>query len=104
MEWYGSITSEGDVGTVDTILAQDRLDFFGSEMCQRHSIRHVDSAFVLLLECDVWRFLVEPDAEAFQFGFYYSLVGEGLIDVENNENQVTCPGNGYYLATSPLEC
>jgi hypothetical protein len=55
---YSSITAEGNVGTVDAILAQDSLDFFGSEMSQGHGICHVDSTFVLLLESDVWRLLV----------------------------------------------
>jgi hypothetical protein len=72
-------------------------------MCQGHSIGHIDSAFVLLLERDVWWFLVESDAETFQFGFYYSLVGEWFVDVEDNENQITRPCDSYDLATSALK-
>ena len=101
---YGSITAEGNIGAVDAVLAQDGLDFFRSQMRQWYGIRHVNSAFVLLLESDVRRFFIEPDAEAFQFGLYYSLVGEGLIDIENNENQITCTGDSYDLTTSSLSC
>jgi hypothetical protein len=102
-ERYSSITAEGDIGTVDAILAQDGLDFFRTEMCQGHSICHIDSAFVLLLERDVWWFLVESNAETFQFGFYYSLVGEWFVDVEDNENQIARPCNSYDLTTSTLK-
>jgi hypothetical protein len=101
---YSSITAKGDIGTVDAILAQDGLDFFGTEMGQGHSIGHIDSALVLLLERDVWGFLVESDAETFQFGFYYSLVGEWFVDVEDNENEITRPCDSYDLTTSTLKC
>ena len=102
--WHGSITAEGNVGAVDTVLTQDGLDFFRSEMCQWYGIGHVDSAFVFLLEGDVRRFFIEPDAETFQFRLYYSLVGEGFIDIENNENQIARPRDGYDLTTSSLSC
>jgi hypothetical protein len=50
-------------------------------MRQRHCVSHIDSTLVFLFESDIGRFLIESDAEPFQFGFNDSLVSEGFINV-----------------------
>lgn len=46
----------------------------------------VDASFVLLLEADVGRFLVEADPEALQLVLDQLLVSERLQNVQNNQN------------------
>jgi len=99
---YRSITSKGNIRTVDAVLAQDGLDFFGSEMCERYCVCHVDSSLVFLLERDVWWFFVEPDSESLQFGLYYSFVCEGLVDVQDDEYEIASSSDGNDLTTSTL--
>lgn len=48
--------------------------------------REVDASFVLLLEADVGRLLVEADPEALQLVLDQLLVSERLQNVQNNQN------------------
>ena len=54
----------------------------------------VDSSLLLLLEDDIWRILVEPDAEALQLLFDQPLVLQRLQDVEHDEDQRTGSSDG----------
>jgi len=67
---YSGITAERNVRTVDSVFAQDCLDFFWCEMREGDGVSHVYPAFVLLFESDVWWFFVKSDAETLEFGFY----------------------------------
>lgn len=69
-------------------------------MVQRDSVGNADAAFIFLPEDDVWWFLVDPNAKAFQFIFNNSLVRQWLIDVQNDEYQMTCFGDGDDLSSS----
>lgn len=53
-----------------------------------YSRGEVDASFVLLLEADVGRFLVEADPEALQLVLDQLLVPERLQDVQDDEDQV----------------
>ena len=57
----------------------------------------VDSSLLLLLEDDIWRILVEPDAEALQLLFDQPLVLQRLQDVEHDEDQRTGSSDGDNL-------
>lgn len=71
-------------------------------MCEWLRRRNVDSALVFLLEDDVGRLLVYSDAKPFQLRFDDLLVGEGLVDVKHDEDQVALLGNGNHLPTPTL--
>ena len=69
-------------------------------MGQRDSVGNADAAFIFFPEDDVrWR-LVDSNAEPFQFILNNSLVRQGLVDVQDNEYQMTCLGDGYNLSSS----
>lgn len=53
-----------------------------------YSRGEVDASFVLLLEADVGRFLVEADAEALQLVLDQLLVSERLQNVQDDQDQV----------------
>lgn len=61
-----------------------------------------DTALVLLLEYDVRGCLVDSNAEALQFVFNDSLIHQGLVHVEDDENKVTGFGHSNNLSTSTL--
>lgn len=71
-------------------------------MCEWLCARDVDSTLVLLLENDVGRLFVYPNAESFQFCFDDPFVCEGLIDIQYNENQIALFGDGNNLTTTTL--
>lgn len=53
----------------------------------------VDSTFLLSLEVNVGRRLVESDAEAFELVFEDLFVNERLEDVQDDQNQAACSGD-----------
>ena len=59
-----------------------------TDMAQRDGIRDADPTFVLLLEDNVWRILVDSDTKALEFVFDNSFVSEGFVDIENNEDKM----------------
>lgn len=60
---------------------------------ERNGIGDVDAALVFPAHGDVWRFLVEPDTEAFELRFDETLVTERLEDIEDDENEIACSGD-----------
>ena len=60
----------------------------------------VKAAFILLLERNVWRLLVNADAESFELRLDNLLVCEWLIDIKNNEDEVAGLGDGNDLTTA----
>lgn len=70
------------------------------DMCQRNSASDIDTAFVFLFEVDVRWTLVDPNTEAFQLRFDNSFVGQGLVDVQHDEYQMTSLCDGNNLPTS----
>lgn len=71
-----------------------------ADMGQRDGVCDADATFVLLLEDNVWRILVDSDTEALELIFDYSFVSEGFIDVEDNEDKMARLGNSNDLTTS----
>ena len=71
-------------------------------MSQWNSVGHINSSLIFFLERDVRGFLVESDAEPFQFSFDYPFVREWFIDIEHNKYQIASPGHGNDLTTSTL--
>lgn len=67
---------------------------------QRDGAGDVQAALVLLLEGDVGGLLVDADAEALELGLDDALVGQGLVDVQDNEDEVARFGDGDNLPTS----
>lgn len=53
-----------------------------------YSSGEVNASFVLLLEADVGRFLVEPDTEALQLVLDQLLVSERLQNIQDDQDQV----------------
>ena len=71
-------------------------------MAQGDSVRNGNSPFVLLLEDNVGWLLVDAYAKTFQFSLDDLLVSQGLVDVQNNENEMACLRYSYDLTTSAL--
>ena len=67
---------------------------------QRNSTRNGNTTLILLLENNVGGLLVNSDTEPFQFGFDDLLVDQGLVHVEDNENEVAGLGYGNDLSTT----
>ena len=67
---------------------------------ERDSAGDVEAALVLLLEGDVGGLLVDADAEALELRLDDALVGQGLVDVEDDEDEVARLGDGDDLATA----
>lgn len=57
-------------------------------MGQRHCTRDIESALIFLLEDNIWRALIDPDAETFQLLLYDTLICKRLVDIQDNEYQV----------------
>lgn len=53
-----------------------------------YSSGKVDASFVLLLEADVGRFLVEADAESLQLMLDQLLVSQRLQNIQDNQDQI----------------
>lgn len=94
------IAADGNVGRVDFVFTHDGLDFVVTNVRQRHCARNVETTLVLLLEGNVWRRLVDADAETFQFGLDNTFVSQRLVDVQNDEDQMAGLGDGNDLTTS----
>lgn len=72
------------------------------DVAQRNSASDGDTTLVLLLEVDVGGRLVDTNTEALQFVFDDTLVNQRLVDIENDEDQVTGLGHSNDLATTTL--
>ncbi|KAG7150419.1 hypothetical protein HYQ46_000636 [Verticillium longisporum] len=64
------------------------LDLFVADVVQRHRVCNVEAALLLLLECNIRRRLVNTDAEALEFRLNDTLVRQGLVDVEDDEDEM----------------
>lgn len=71
-----------------------------ADMGQRDGVRDADATLVFLLEDNVWRILVDSDTKALELVLDDSLVSEGLVDVEDNEDKMARLGHRNDLATS----
>lgn len=96
----GRVAADGDVGRVDAVLAHDGADLVVVNVRQRHRVGDVETALVLLLECDVGRRLVDADTKALQLLLDHALVRQRLIDVEHDEDQMARLSHGNDLATT----
>jgi hypothetical protein len=70
------------------------------DMGQRHSIGDTDTAFILFLEDDIWWLFIDTNTEAFKLILDDPLLRQRLIDIENDEYEMACFGNGDNLSTS----
>ena len=71
-----------------------------ANMSQRDSVRDGNASFVLFLEDNVGRILIDTYTEAFEFVLNDSFVSEGLVHIKNNENEMTGFGNSDDLTAS----
>ena len=71
-------------------------------MERSHWHGQVDASFVLLLEADVGRFLVQSDPEPLQLLLDESLVLQRLEDIQHDEDEATRSRHSYDLPPSPL--
>lgn len=71
-----------------------------ADMGQWDGVCDADATFVFLLEDNVWRIFVNSDTEAFELVLDDSLVSEGFVDVEDNEDKMARLGNSNDLTTS----
>lgn len=76
-----------------SVFAQDRLDFVVIDIRERYGVRDGYPTLVFLPDSNSWRFLVQPDPEAFKFRFDNFLVAEGFEYVQDNEDEITRPSN-----------
>ena len=67
---------------------------------QRDSACNGNATLILLLENNVGGLLVNSDTKPFQFSFDDLLVDQGLVHVEDNENEVAGLGYGNDLSTT----
>lgn len=70
------------------------------DMGQGDSARDINASFVLFLEDDIWRLLIDSDAEPFQFVFDDLLVRQWLVNVQNNENKMASSGDRDDLSST----
>lgn len=75
------------------VFRKDLLDQIEVELRLRHHDLQVDPPLVLLLEDDVGRRLVHPDAKALQLILQDLLVPKWFQHVQDNEDDVCCPGD-----------
>ena len=75
------------------VFPKDLLDQIKVELGLRDHDLQVDPPLVLLLEDDVGRCLVHPDAKALQLVLQDLLVPKRLQHVQHNKDDVCCPGN-----------
>lgn len=71
-----------------------------ADMGQWDGVCDADATFIFLLEDNVWRIFVNSDTEAFELVLDDSLVSEGFVDVEDNEDKMARLGNSNDLTTS----
>ena len=69
-------------------------------MRQRDGVRDTHASLVFLLEDDVRGLFVDPNAETFELSLDDPLVGKGLVDIQNDEDEMTCFSNGNDLTTA----
>jgi hypothetical protein len=86
---------------VDSRVASDSNIRVGHAVFAQHGL-NVDAALLLLLEHNVGWALVDADAEAFQFVLDNALVGKGLVDVQDDENQMARLRNSDDLSSTTL--
>lgn len=89
-----------DIRRRNLVLAHDGLDLVVVDVRQRDGAGDVEAALVLLLEGDVGGLLVDADAKALEFRLDDALVGQGLVDVEDDEDEVARLRDGDDLATT----
>jgi len=70
------------------------------DMCQWDSARDVDTTLVLFLEDNIRWFLVYPNSETFQLVLDDLLIGQGLIHIEDNEDEMASLGDGDNLSST----
>lgn len=69
-----------------------------TDMGQGDCMCDVETTLILLPDRDVWRLLVDSDTEPFEFVLNHPLVGKRLVDIENDEYQVTGLRDGNDLS------
>ena len=71
---------------------------------QWYGVCDADASLVLLLEHDVWGLFVDSNAKTFELGFDDSLIGKGLVHIQNDEDQMACfsDSNDLTTATFPI--
>jgi hypothetical protein len=94
------IASDSDISRGDAILIHNCFDLVMVDVGQRDSACDVEAPFVLLLEDDIGRLLVDANAEPFQFLLDDSFIREWLVDVKDDEDEVACFGDGDDLSSS----
>lgn len=73
---------------------------------QRHGTGDVDTAFVFLLERYIRRLLVYPYAKTFEFVLDHTFVCEGLVHIEDNEDEMAglCDRDDLSTAAFTIFC
>lgn len=69
---------------------------------QGNSRSNGNTALVLLLEGDIGRRLIDPDPKALHFSLDNPLINQGLIDIEDNEDQIARLGHRNDLSSTTL--
>eukprot|EP00053_Salpingoeca_punica_P020781 m.212348 g.212348 ORF g.212348 m.212348 type:complete len:417 (+) comp20083_c0_seq1:2736-3986(+) len=96
----GRVALERNVRIVDAVLGEDGLDEVGVQVRCGHGAGEVDAAFLLFLQRDIGRLLVQPDAKAFQLILDDGFVPQRLQHVQHNEDEVASPRDCNDLATT----
>ena len=86
------------------VFPEDLLDQIKVKLGLGHHDLQVDPPLVLLLEDNVGRRLVHPNAKAFQFVLQDLLMPKWLQHVQYNEDDVSCPGDSNNLDKRFEEC
>ncbi len=89
--------TNGDVGVVNLVLAENSLDFVLVDIGERNGIGDGDTALFFSSDKDGRRTLVQANSKALQFSFDDFLVSEGLEDVEDDEDEIACSGDSNDL-------
>ena len=97
------MSDEGGLTYTDNlVLLQDLHHSGGVDLRELDRGGHGDASLLLLLDHDVGRRAVQPDAEPVKLALDNELVGERLGDVEDNEKAAAGARNGDDLTTTTL--
>jgi hypothetical protein len=94
------VAPKGDLAVRQLVLGQDSFDLVRLQIGQGDRVGYRDAALLALLDEDVGRLLVEPDAKALELALDDLLVFEGLEDVQHYEEEIAGPGHRDDLTTT----
>ena len=101
---HGAIALENDLSIRNTVLVENRAHSVLSHVLHLESVspRNGDTSLVFPLKNQVWLLLVQSDSKALKLTLNNPLVSEGLLSVQDNENECAGATHSNDLLTTTL--